>query len=36
MKSSTHYLKIHLPQERGFRNITDEVEERARSTPTPT
>jgi secondary thiamine-phosphate synthase enzyme len=26
MRSYTHYLKIHLPQERGFRNITDEVE----------
>jgi secondary thiamine-phosphate synthase enzyme len=27
MKSYTHYLKLHLAQERGFRNITPEVEE---------
>ena len=31
MKSYTHYLKIHLPQERGFRNITDEVEAAVRA-----
>jgi secondary thiamine-phosphate synthase enzyme len=26
MKSHTHYLKINLPEERGFRNITRQVE----------
>lgn len=26
MKSHTHYLKLYLPTERGFRNITPEVE----------
>lgn len=26
MKSHTHYLKIYIPKERGFQNITPEVE----------
>ena len=26
MKSHTHYLTLHIPTERGFRNITPEVE----------
>jgi secondary thiamine-phosphate synthase enzyme len=30
MKSHTHYLKIHLPQERGFVNITPGVAEAIR------
>jgi secondary thiamine-phosphate synthase enzyme len=31
MKSHTHYLKINLPQERGFLNITRQVEEQVRA-----
>lgn len=31
MKSYTHYLTLNLPQERGFRNITDEVEAAVRA-----
>jgi secondary thiamine-phosphate synthase enzyme len=31
MKAHTEYLKIHLPQERGFRNITPEVEQAVRA-----
>jgi secondary thiamine-phosphate synthase enzyme len=27
MRSHTHYLKLNLPEERGFRNITRQVEE---------
>jgi len=30
MKAHTHYLTIHFPQERGFLNITGEVEEQVR------
>ena len=30
MKSHTHYLKIHFPRERGFLNITPQVEEQLR------
>jgi secondary thiamine-phosphate synthase enzyme len=30
MKSHTHYLKIHLPQERGFLNLTRQVEDAVR------
>jgi thiamine phosphate synthase YjbQ (UPF0047 family) len=31
MKAHTEYLKLHLPQERGFRNITPEVEQAVRA-----
>ena len=31
MNSHTHYLTLHLPTERGFRNITPEVEEQIRA-----
>jgi secondary thiamine-phosphate synthase enzyme len=31
VKSHTHYLTLHLPTERGFRNITAEVEEQIRA-----
>jgi secondary thiamine-phosphate synthase enzyme len=31
MRAHTQYLKIHLPQERGFRNLTPEVEEAVRA-----
>jgi secondary thiamine-phosphate synthase enzyme len=31
MKAHTEYLKIHLPQERSFRNITPEVEQAVRA-----
>jgi thiamine phosphate synthase YjbQ (UPF0047 family) len=31
MKSHTHYLKLFLPTERGFRNITHEVEDAIRT-----
>jgi secondary thiamine-phosphate synthase enzyme len=31
MKSHTHYLKLNLPEERGFRNITRQVEEALRA-----
>jgi secondary thiamine-phosphate synthase enzyme len=30
MKAHTHYLKIYVPQERGFLNITPQVEEQLR------
>lgn len=30
MKSHTHYLKLYIPTERGFRNITPEVEDALR------
>jgi secondary thiamine-phosphate synthase enzyme len=30
MKSHTHYLTIHFPRERGFLNITPQVEEQVR------
>lgn len=31
MKSHTHYLTVHLPTERGFLNITPEVEAQVRA-----
>lgn len=31
MKSHTHYLKLYLPTERGFRNITQEVQDAIRA-----